>query len=125
MELTFTPSGAVNFLREFAAAAGVMPAGHALTLPPALDRGGLRAHVLQPGFELITHHYTLAAPLTLRRQPAVPRTDLLCIIFYLNSLLIRQQFDGATAGHTDHPAAAQRPGRLLPQPPRKRRNDWP
>lgn len=41
MELTFTPSGAVNFLREFAAAAGVVPAGHALTLPPALGRGGL------------------------------------------------------------------------------------
>lgn len=41
MELTFTPSGAVNFLQEFAAAAGVVPAGHALTLPPALGRGGL------------------------------------------------------------------------------------
>ena len=78
MELQFTPTGAVNFLREFAA---VAPVGHALTLPLALGTGGLQAPVGQTGFELITHHYTLRAPLTRRRVPAVPRTDLMCIIF--------------------------------------------
>ena len=105
MELLFTPTGAVNFLHEFAAAAGVAPTNNALTLPPALGLGGLRAHVLQPGFELITHHYTLRTPIMLRRVPAVPRTDLVCIIFYLNELPIAQEFSGANAGHTGRAAA--------------------
>lgn len=105
MELVFTPTGAVNFLQEFAAVAGVQPVGHTLTLPAALGTGGLQAHVLQAGFELITHHYTLCAPITLRREPAVPRTDLVCIIFYLNELPIRQEFAGANVGHTGRPAA--------------------
>ncbi len=105
MELAFTPTGAVNFLNEFAAAAGAVPVGHTLALPPALGVGGLQAQVLQAGFELITHHYTLCAPITLRRVPAVPRTDLVCIIFYLNELPIQQAFLGANARHSGRPAA--------------------
>ena len=60
--------------------AGVAPVGHALTLPPALGTGGLQAPMVQAGFELTTHHYTLRAPLTLRRVPTVPRTNLVYII---------------------------------------------
>ncbi|SMB99348.1 transcriptional regulator, AraC family [Hymenobacter roseosalivarius DSM 11622] len=105
MELLFTPTGAVNLLREFAAVAGVTPVSNTLKLPPTLRQGDLQAHVLQPGFELITHHYTLCAPLTLRRVPAVPRTDLMCIIFCLNELPIDQQFGGDNASHSGRPAA--------------------
>ncbi|WP_310393855.1 helix-turn-helix transcriptional regulator [Hymenobacter sp.] len=92
-------------MREFAAVAGVAPNGHTLTLPPALGQGQLQAFALQPGFELITHHYTLRAPLTLHRRPAVPRTDLVCILCYLNEVPIVQRYAGANAA-LSRPAAA-------------------